>query len=167
MSVVSPVARALKLLLADARQRDVPRLLQIERACSPTPWSEVLFEREIEGPASQVLVACRRGPGVPDVLGFVCWSIAADEAEIRNLAVHPDERRRGVGRQLVDAVIDRARSRGARAVFLEVRATNGGATDLYLSVGFTPTGTRRDYYGRGEHAITMALRLVDDHAERA
>jgi ribosomal-protein-alanine N-acetyltransferase len=160
------VAGALKLSLAEARRRDVPALLQIDRVSSPIPWSEVLFVQEIEGPASQVLLARRSGPGVPDVLGFVSWSIAADEAEIRNLAVHPDERRRGVGRQLVDAVIDRARTRGARAVYLEVHAANGAATDLYRSVGFTPTGTRRDYYGHGDHAITMALRLVDDHAER-
>jgi ribosomal-protein-alanine N-acetyltransferase len=160
------VAGALKVSLADAGRRDVPTLLQIERVSSPTPWSEVLFVQEIEGPASQILLARRRGPGASDVLGFVCWSVAADDAEIRNLAVHPDERRQGIGRQLVHAVIDRARARGARAVFLEVRATNGAATDLYLSVGFTPTGGRRDYYGHGDHAVTMALRLVDDHAER-
>lgn len=149
----------LPIVVSDATTADLAALVAIDAASSHTPWSHALFQDEIEAAVSRVLVA-RRRQGRPDVVGFICWSAVAGEAEIRNVAVRSVERRRGVGRALVGAVLAHARAQGAHAVHLEVREANHAARWLYASFGFEMTGMRPDYYGRNDHGVRMALRLA-------
>jgi ribosomal-protein-alanine N-acetyltransferase len=97
-------------------------------------------------------------------IGFALCRVAADEAELLTIAVHPDERRRGAGRALLTAVIDHARVAGARSLFLEVGADNPAALALYGTAGFQAVGHRKAYYRRGEgplaDAIVMRLTLT-------
>jgi ribosomal-protein-alanine acetyltransferase len=83
----------------------------------------------------------------------------ADEVHLLNVAVHPERRGRGYGRQLVAAVTAEAEASGARVVFLEVRSGNVVARRLYRTLGFRDLGVRRGYYGPGQDAIVMELRL--------
>ena len=77
------------------------------------------------------------------VVGFlVVRQIVPDEREILNLAVDPSERRRGVARKLLEAELRRAKTRW----FLEVRASNSCAINLYESAGFCEAGRRESYY---------------------
>ena len=75
------------------------------------------------------------------------------------MAVHPGRRGGGIGRLLVEAVIGEARGTWARTMFLEVRAGNVAARRLYRLLGFRDLGVRRGYYGPGQDAIVMELRL--------
>jgi ribosomal-protein-alanine N-acetyltransferase len=97
-------------------------------------------------------------------VGFALCRVAADEAELLTIAVHPDERRRGVGRALLTAVIDHSRAAGARSLFLEVGADNPAALALYGTAGLQAVGHRKAYYRRGEgppaDAIVMRLTLI-------
>lgn len=68
------------------------------------------------------------------------------QADIQTIAVAPRARRRGLGRALVVALLDEARSRAAHEVFLEVRADNPNARDLYTSLGFEQIAVRPKYY---------------------
>lgn len=86
------------------------------------------------------------------LLGFAEYRVVADEAELCELAVAPDARRRGCGRALVEHVAADAAARGARALFLEVRADNRPARALYAAAGFAPVGARRGYYADGVDA---------------
>jgi len=79
-------------------------------------------------------------------LGYVIAHRAADEAEILNLAVVPEGRRRGIGRALVAALLEALARDGAKAVFLEVRASNTAAHALYRQFRFLPVGRRSRYY---------------------
>jgi len=93
--------------------------------------------------------------------GFALLRVAADEAELLTIAVAADRRRRGFGRRLVDAVIEQARDRGARNLFLEVGADNAPARSLYSQVGFTEVGRRPGYYPRlAGRADGLVLRLT-------
>jgi ribosomal-protein-alanine N-acetyltransferase len=85
--------------------------------------------------------------------------LVVPEADVQTVAVAAEEQGRGTGRLLLSALIDRARDRGAGAVHLEVRADNVAAIGLYEAAGFIPDGRRRDYYGRGQDALLMSLRL--------
>ena len=91
------------------------------------------------------------------------FRVVADEAELLTLAVRPAERRRGAGRRLLAAVIDRVREAGAQTLFLEVGADNPPARALYEAIGFRVVGTRPAYYRRGEgppaDALIMRLSL--------
>ncbi|TAM69570.1 MAG: ribosomal-protein-alanine N-acetyltransferase [Microbacteriaceae bacterium] len=85
-------------------------------------------------------------------------SRGAAEAEIQTIAVAPHARRHGIGRALIAALIAEASERGARDVFLEVRADNPGAQTLYHSFGFEQIGVRSHYYQPdGVDALVMKL----------
>ena len=98
----------------------------------------------------------------PKILGYsVCWRVL-DELHLLNVAVHPEHRGGAIGRRLVEAVLDDGRLTGARVVYLEVRAGNVAARRLYRRLGFRDLGVRRAYYGPGQDAIVMELRLVGE-----
>lgn len=93
------------------------------------------------------------------ILGFSLARAVAGEAELLLVAVDRQWRRRGIGRLLVEKVVDDARRRGVGALFLEVRENNGAARDLYHALDFVDVGRRVNYYtgASGERfaAITM------------
>jgi len=143
-----------------ARECDLPEILAIERPSFPTPWSWNLFAQELSARTSHLLVARLALEKERPLVGYVCWSSVAGETHLLNLAVHPDGRRTGIGRRLLQLVLDDARAGLTEAVYLEVRETNVAAAHLYRSAGFVQVGCRRDYYGRGKNAVVMALRLA-------
>jgi len=91
------------------------------------------------------MVARNLHPG-PAIAGFFAGWIVEDELHINNLATHPDYRRIGVARSLLEAVLDESGYRGVSFVILEVRASNEAAQALYKKLGFKLIGRRRDYY---------------------
>jgi ribosomal-protein-alanine N-acetyltransferase len=105
------------------------------------------------------LMLARDTQGAP--LGFALFRTIAAEAELLLLAVAPQHRRRGVGRRLLNAFVERAARDGAQRVHLEVRDGNP-AVSMYQAAGFAAAGRRRGYY-RGEtgqfDAITLARQV--------
>jgi ribosomal-protein-alanine N-acetyltransferase len=94
-------------------------------------------------------------------IGVALWRTAADEAELLTVAVESDRRRAGLGRILLDAVIEHARRAGANSLFLEVAADNPAARALYAQAGFEQVGRRSAYYARREgSADALVLRLT-------
>jgi len=92
------------------------------------------------------------------IVGYVVALDAADEGEILNLAVAPTGRRHGLGRALVEHVVEALRARGIRHVYLEVRESNAPARALYAAHGFKEVGRRKRYYRRPvEDAIVLRL----------
>ena len=88
--------------------------------------------------------------------GYVVALDAADEGEILNLAVAPSVRRTGLGRALVEDILDALGGRGVRQVYLEVRESNAPARALYAAHGFREVGRRKQYYRRPvEDAIVL------------
>lgn len=91
--------------------------------------------------------------------GFLlAWDVA-DEVHLLDLVVRTEQRRRGLGRALLSALIEHARNRAARLVLLEVRQSNDAAHALYFAAGFTVAGERPRYYSNGETAVEMRLVL--------
>ena len=105
------------------------------------------------------------GPGVfgfiAEAGGCVIARAVADEAEILTIGVRPAARRRGLGRQLLDAALAEAARRGATAAFLEVAADNAAARALYAGARFAVAGRRRDYYGPGQDALLLRRMLCE------
>lgn len=93
--------------------------------------------------------------------GFALVRVAADEAELLTIAVEVDRRGCGLGRRLLGAVVELAREKGARSLFLEVGADNAPARSLYSQAGFMEVGRRPDYYRRpAGSADALVLRLT-------
>lgn len=135
---------------------DLPAVLAIENKNYPFPWEEDIFEDCLKG--SYGCWVCEE---MDRVLGYCLISIAVGEAHILNISVDPAEQKQGIGRKMLQHLIDLARGR-AETVFLEVRPSNTVAIALYEDMGFNEIGIRKNYYpaenGR-EDAIMLALQL--------
>ena len=151
---------------------DLPEVVAVEQAAFRHPWSAAVFERELGLPFSRIVVArpgtpstpLRTGPSTPlgtgEVVGYVCHWIGGEALELQNVAVHPEWRRRSIGRRLVSMALDDGRRAGASRALLEVRRYNYGAIALYRELGFRETGFRPQYYDDGEDAILMEIALA-------
>ena len=148
-----------RLVLRDMRREDLPAVLEIERRSFALPWSETFFEKELATPFARLVVAVEETAAGAPVVGYACRWRVSDEVHLLNVAIHPNHRGLGYGRELVGAVIAEARAARARVVSLEVRAGNVVARRLYRQLGFRDLGLRRGYYGPGQDAIVMELRL--------
>ena len=105
-------------------------------------WSAAMFWNELAS-GHHYLVAVEDDA----VLGYGGLAVnGPDDAWVQNLAVRRDAQRRGIGRTLLEALLDEARRRGVAAVLLEVAVDNAPAQKLYASYGFEPVGVRRGYY---------------------
>jgi ribosomal-protein-alanine N-acetyltransferase len=135
---------------------DLDEVMAIERSSFTYPWSARFFLQEIAAQCARPIVAEINGR----IVGYILFWILPDAVDIHNIAVHPDYRRQGIGRQLLDQAITSARTRASLRVTLEVRKSNLSAQKLYESQGFAVTGMRKGYYSDdGEDAIAMALEL--------
>lgn len=95
-----------------------------------------------------------------EVLAFVAARVVMDEAEILNLAVRRSERRKGLGKRLIERTIESLKARGATKVFLEVRESNEAGRAFYKDLGFRTVGRRKGYYqGPPEDALVMEREL--------
>ena len=132
---------------------DLADVLVIERASFSMPWSRGAFLYEIE---QNRVARCWVSRDGDRVVAYLClWEIGV-ELHVTNIAVHPGLRRRGLARQLLNAILQDGRSRRLRSVTLEVRPTNEEARTLYESFGFRVVGRRRGYYyDTGEDALIM------------
>ena len=93
------------------------------------------------------------------VLGFITFSVAGDTADLQDLFVFPEERKKGAGKRLLAEFIADARLRGVNKLFLEVRESNSSAIQLYLSAGFYRLSVRKKYYDDGENALVLIKEL--------
>jgi [ribosomal protein S18]-alanine N-acetyltransferase len=157
---VAPDRRQTVMQVRLAVSRDLPRILEIERACFAQPWSLESFKRELLLPFSRILVAVSGDAGAGgQPAGFLCRWLVADECHILNVAVHPESRRCGIATLLMQRSIDEVKAKNSHFVSLEVRRSNLQARRLYRKLGFEEQRLRRDYYGPGEDAIVMELNL--------
>ncbi len=146
--------------IRDATNRDLTKIMEIERLAFAHPWSLDSFLRELSLPFSRVVVATSASAnGSETLLGYLCRWLVADECHILNVAVHPRMRRLGVGAQLIGDAISEAKVKNAQLVTLEVRRSNLPARSLYRKFTFEERRLRHNYYGPGEDAIVMELKL--------
>ena len=137
---------------------DVRSLWEIEKVSFPSPWSLWCFLAEYANSKSTILLAGPPPPETWETWGYIIYWILADEMHLLNLAVHPDQRRRGIARSLLTAALDKARAQGTAVVWLEVRPSNAAALALYHSFGFKEIGIRPGYYtDNGEDALIYAF----------
>lgn len=147
------------MTIRTATPADVDAIMAIEHASFPTDaWSPETMSAELASEHSYYLIDEEAG----EIIGYAgLRSVkAAADADIQTIALLEAHRGAGRGRSLLRALLAEAKSRGAREVFLEVRADNPGAEGLYLSEGFAELARRPRYYQPDDiDAIVMRLEL--------
>jgi ribosomal-protein-alanine N-acetyltransferase len=150
------------LLLVGARRsvrwvmrQDLPAILEIERASFPDPWDE--------GRLVEVLrrqnVAALAADSVGRVVGYLVYELAPGGIEVLRLAVDPDCRRQGVGRQLLAKLVPKLHPHRRRQIGLHVRETNLAGQHFLAAGGFRATGVVRGYFeaDTGEDSYRFVL----------
>ncbi|MBR6185729.1 MAG: ribosomal protein S18-alanine N-acetyltransferase [Clostridia bacterium] len=130
---------------------DVDGVHEIEQATFAKPWTREDFVKEIrQNVCARYLVAEKGGR----IIGFAGAWMVLDEAHVTNIAVREDERGRGYGKALTQALLQYAANLGVCYTTLEVRRSNERAKRLYQSLGFEYVGVRKKYYtDNGEDAL--------------
>lgn len=128
-------------------------MARIHAACfeTPRPWNVREFTELSDAPGTFLCLAPQ---------GFLWGRVVLDEAELLTLAVDPGARRQGIGAALTRDFLRRAADRGATRSFLEVAADNFAAQSLYAALGFSASGTRRNYYASPDGKKRDALVLT-------
>ncbi|NYF09676.1 ribosomal-protein-alanine acetyltransferase [Leifsonia sp. AK011] len=156
--------------LRRATADDVDALMAIEHDLFGTDaWSRESMVAEVSDRHGYYLVAFPVGePGRIDAYAGLRAPLREPQADIQTIAVVPAARRHGLGRTLMLSLIDEARQRGAREIFLEVRADNPGAQALYESLGFEGIAVRPRYYQPDDvDAIVMRLTIPEPEVSLA
>lgn len=143
--------------LRPARPSDLGAIERIERASFGNPWPLDAYAQELERDHATLEVAVVRGEGIA---GFSCAWHVAEEAHLLRIATSTRFRRRGIGRDLLSAVIARARAASCGRITLEVASANGAAIHLYEAHAFREIGRRSGYYRvPPDDAVVMRLDL--------
>ena len=137
------------------------RVLQIENAVYPHPWSRANFEDSIKtGYQMQVLTTSES-----KILGYFIAMKGFEEVHLLNITVAESYQRQGWAKLMLDALAVWSRGQGAAWLWLEVRGSNERAQQVYKAQGFKLISVRQDYYPKGpksngrEDAIVMSLKL--------
>ena len=133
-------------------------LLAVEQRAYTHPWTRGNFiDAMASGYETQLLM------GGDHLLGYFVAMMGVDEVHLLNITVNPDFQRQGWARVLLDALALWSRGRSAQWLWLEVRASNQRALDIYRAYGFHRVGDRKRYYpaenGQREDAVVMSLAL--------
>lgn len=143
---------------------DLDAIMAIESSTFGTDaWTSTAMASDLASAHTYYLVGFH--PETPDLIeGYagLLAPVGSGDGDIQTIAVADSGRRTGLGRILMLALIEQARSRRATQIFLEVRADNPGAQQLYLTLGFTEIAVRPHYYQPdGVDAVIMRLEVAE------
>jgi [ribosomal protein S18]-alanine N-acetyltransferase len=139
------------------RMDDLDAIMLIEPQIYPYPWTRGNFSDSLNsGYTAQVLLEGEK------IIGYSLMMLVLDEAHLLNLSVAKTYQKQGLGRTLLEHMVEMAKNSQMANMFLEVRQSNISAIALYENMGFNEMAIRRNYYpaanGR-EDAILMGLAL--------
>ena len=146
-------SRNLALTLATAADAGMIAALSREHIESGLPWTWTP-QRVARNLAQRdtLVLAAREGARLA---GFAIMQFGEERAHLSLFAVHPDWQRQGVGRRMLEWLIESALTAGIAAIHLELRESNLGARRFYLKQGFGETARIPRYYSGVETAVRM------------
>jgi ribosomal-protein-alanine N-acetyltransferase len=155
---MSAVVQSPQLAVRPMTEADLDAVMKVELAMYPFPWTRRIFVDCL-----RVGYRCFVGEVDGEFAGYGVMSVGAGEAHVLNICVAKEFQQVGLGRCLLNKMLEQAAHFNVENVFLEVRPSNTAALKLYEQAGFNQIGVRKDYYpadnGR-EDALVMAISLV-------
>lgn len=146
----------MRLLIRKAKSTDIGRIAGIEQQVYQHPWKKNYFIHELDHDISFFYVAQEEESG--RVAGYIIFWVVEETMELHNIAVAPEFKKRGVGKQLMQFMMATAKERNVEEVFLEVRASNRRAIEVYEGFGFERISVRKNYYDEPkEDAVVYKL----------
>jgi ribosomal-protein-alanine N-acetyltransferase len=138
----------------------LPAVLAVEQSVYSHPWTRGNFTDTLAAGHHALCLL-----GGDELIGYFVAMRGFEEVHLLNITVAPAHQRQGWALVLLDALVLWSRAQGAQWLWLEVRASNMRAQQIYLKRGFARVGLRKAYYPAGhglrEDAVVMNLRLAD------
>lgn len=147
-----------EIRIRKARQKDIAGVVDIENRQFLHPWKEKYFSDELDHDIAYFYVAEDTADNV--ILGYIIFWVIEETMELHNIAVSPRHKRKGIGKQLYDFMMDTARDKRVEECFLEVRASNREARNFYEKLGFEEIAIRKDYYNNPVEDATIYKKKV-------
>ncbi len=144
--------------ITNMKAAHIPQIAALEAASFSAPWDEFSIRQELENPLALWLVSEDENGTVQ---GYVGSQSCFEEADLLNLCVCPEARRRGVAAALMRELERRLIPRGVEKITLEVRASNEPAIALYKKLGYARVGLRKGYYEKPrEDALILQKNIL-------
>jgi len=145
-------------------EHDLLEVVEIEERSGLSRWGWAAYYAELQGVNRGLMLVARpvnsANPANRSIAGYVVARETAGELHINNVAVREEYRRQGIGRALLNRILEEGRRLGATAAFLEVRVGNIAARALYERCGFRAAARRPNYYSEPrEDAVVMSFVL--------
>jgi ribosomal-protein-alanine N-acetyltransferase len=149
----------MSMIIRKMTMDDIAQVIAIDRVSFSLPWPERSFRFELsDNPASRCWVAEVDGK----LVGMIVAWLLVNEVHVATLATHPDFRRQGIAKRLLSHALRELSIEGAQSSFLEVRASNFAAQEMYRKFGYEESGVRPRYYrDNDEDALLMTLESLD------
>ncbi|GMG95679.1 ribosomal protein S18-alanine N-acetyltransferase [Tepidimicrobium xylanilyticum] len=143
----------MEISIREMREEDLDRVMEIEAETFNPPWSREAFLLELtKNILAKYIVVLADG----EIAGYGGVWLIIDEGHITNIAIDKKYRGLGLGKALLEGLIQICVDRNIRAITLEVRKSNEVAKSLYKKYGFIEYGIRPNYYhDNNEDAIIM------------
>ena len=137
-----------------ATELDLQELMQIENECFSRPYSSESFLQDLRGDKVKAFVKILN----EKIVGFISLYIFLDEANLQQIAVLEDFRRKGIASELIEYSVEYLKQNKVKKFYLEVNETNFVAIKTYEKFGFKQVVTRKNYYGN-QSAVVYELML--------
>lgn len=137
-----------------ATELDLQELMQIENECFSRPYSNESFLQDLRGDKVKAFVKILN----EKIVGFISLYIFLDEANLQQIAVLEDFRRKGISSELIEYSVEYLKQNKVKKIYLEVNETNFVAIKTYEKFGFKQVVTRKNYYGN-QSAVVYELML--------
>lgn len=135
---------------------DIEQIVEIENQSFKVPWKVNDFIETLEY-ENIVFLAAKDDS---NVVGYCGIYMSVDQADIANIAVSLLYRGKGIAQKLVDGVLEIAKERAIKEVFLEVRQSNAKAIGLYKKMGFEQIGIRKSYYSNPKEDALLMMKGI-------
>ena len=142
-----PISTSFKKLTLD----EIETVAQLEFEASNNPWSKKQLSESVSNPNNLGYLLLVQSK----IIGYIIAMPSLDSADILNLAIHKDFKRKGYGSSLIDHLLMNLKKRDIKTLFLEVRKGNFAAIALYLSLGFEEISIRKNYYTKNSNQLSL------------
>ena len=152
--------------ITEMTEHDLLEVVEIEESTGLSRWGWAAYYSELQGSNRDLMLVARVADAEhkrvnPRLAGYIVGRMGADELHINNVAVRDIYRRRGIGRALLNHILEAGKRAGVPCAFLELRAGNTAALALYEECSFHVSARRSKYYSEPvEDALVMTIQLV-------
>jgi len=155
-----------RVAITGMTEHDLLEVVEIEESTGLSRWGWAAYYSELQGSNKDLMLVARVVDSdqtrlTPRLAGYIVGRMGADELHINNVAVRDSYRRLGIGRSLLNRILEAGKRSRVPYAFLELRAGNTAALALYEECGFQVTSRRSMYYSEPvEDALVMMIQLI-------